>query len=88
MKIDSKDIDFIIKAHDILQIPSHFPDGEKVLDVYIRTFQSEYEAKKKPYFRSLSPNCMTCIRHCAFTLYNALKEVGIVPQKNKEPKKD
>lgn len=78
MKINNEQIEFFVKANKILQTPSHFPDGNKVVDEYMKIYKEEYEQKKAPYYRSLSPSCGSCIRHCTFTVANDLRKLKII----------
>ena len=81
MKINNEQIEFVVWANKLLQQPNRFPDGNKVIDIYKNVFSEEIAQKKPPYFRSLSPGCMSCIRFCVFTLKNKLVELGIVDNK-------
>lgn len=78
MKINDEQIKFFQWANKILQTPNHFPDGNRVIDEYKLIFKEELEKKKSPYYRSLSPGCMSCIRHCVFTVKNELVKLGIL----------
>lgn len=78
MVISNEDIEFIVKANKILQNPQRYPDGQKCIDIYKRVYADEIAARKNPYYRSLSPSCGSCIRHCVFTLASTLKELGII----------
>lgn len=78
MKIDNEQIEFFVKANKILQVPSHFPDGNKVMEEYMEIYKEEYEQKKTPYYRSLSPSCGSCIRHMVFTVANDLRKLKII----------
>ena len=78
MKINNEQIEFFQKANKILQTPGHFPDGNKVVDEYMKIYKEEYEQKKAPYYRSLSPSCGSCIRHCVFSIANDLRKLKII----------
>lgn len=78
MKINNEQIEFFQKANKILQTPNHFPDGNKVVDYYKEIYADEIEQKKSPYYRSLSPGCLSCIRHCVFTIKNDLVKMKIL----------
>lgn len=78
MKISNEQIEFVVWANKLLQQPNRFPDGNKVLDIYKEVFAEEITQKKSPYYRSLSPGCMSCIRHCVFTIKNELVKLGIL----------
>jgi len=78
MKISNEQIEFFVKANKILQQPSHFPDGNKVIDYYKEIYADEIAQKKAPYYRSLSPSCGSCIRHCTFTIANDLRRLKII----------
>ena len=78
MKISNEQIEFFVKANKILQVPSHFPDGNKVLEEYKKIYEEELKNKKAPYYRSLSASCGSCIRHCVFTCINDLRKLKII----------
>lgn len=78
MVITNEDIDFVQKAFKIFQTPGHYPDGKKSIDIYKKVYAEEINNKQKPYYRSLSPGCGSCIRHCIFTMKNSLTELGIL----------
>jgi hypothetical protein len=78
MKINNEQIEFFQKANKILQTPNHFPDGNKVVDYYKEIYADEIEQKKSPYYRSLSPGCLSCIRFCVFTVKNDLVKMKIL----------
>ena len=81
MKISSEQITFVQKCFKILQTPGHYPDGNKVISTFKSVYAKEIKNKVKPYYRSLSPNCGTCIKFCVFTLKNDLEEIGILDVK-------
>lgn len=81
MKLTSEQIDFFQKANKILQTPSHFPDGNKVMEEYMKIYKEEYEQKKAPYYRSLSPSCGSCIRHMVYTVANDMRALGLIDLK-------
>ena len=78
MKINNEQIEFFQKANKILQTPNHFPDGNKVVDYYKEIYAEEIEQKKSPYYRSLSPGCLSCIRFCVFSIKNDLVKMKIL----------
>lgn len=78
MTITNDEIQWFVEANKILQTPNHFPDGHKAVDLYKKIFKEEIEKKKTPYYRSLSPGCLSCIRHCVFTVKNELVKLGII----------
>ena len=78
MKINDEDIKFFQWAYKLLSQPNRYPDGNKVVDAYNRIYQEEIKEKKTPYFRSLSPGCISCIKHCVYTIKNDLVKLGIL----------
>lgn len=81
MKISNEQIDFFYKANKILQTPSHFPDGNKVMEEYRKIYEEELKNKKAPYYRSLSPSCGSCIRHMVYMVANDMRALGIIDLK-------
>ena len=78
MKINNEQIEWFQSANKILQTPNHFPDGQKAVEYYREIYADEISHKKSPYYRSLSPGCLSCIRHCVFTVKNDLVKMGIL----------
>ena len=59
MKITNEDIEFFIKAEDIIK-RGYYPDGNKAIENYNRIFESEIaEGKMRG---NLSPRCGACIK--------------------------
>jgi len=78
MKLTDNDIDFIIKADEILKKPNHFPDGEKTINLYKVVFEEEIKNKNQKYNKTLKPTCASCIKFCVKMLMEKIKELDVL----------
>lgn len=69
MILSDEDKEYICFAKQVID-KSHYPNPEKITDVYNRCFADRQNFKKRQH-----TNCGTCLRHMVIELYNAYQKI-------------
>lgn len=87
MKITNEQIQNYIRWFKLFQTPNRFPSTEDVVDSFSEIWADEIARKKKPFDRTLSKTCMTCVRFCVMETIAQLQKLGIINERYEQSTK-